>query len=162
MSEASPQAPHKALRLVALFEAFKGLIVLAGAFGLISLLHRDIGALAEKLIEHTHLNPASHYPQILLDAASHLHDSKLIALSLGALAYSGIRLVEAYGLFRERAWAEVLAAVSGAIYLPFEVVSAATEASPMHVGLLMANAAVVAVMVYALFRRRKAPTSNAA
>jgi uncharacterized membrane protein (DUF2068 family) len=162
MSPTTPQLQHSALRLVALFEAFKGFIVLAGAFGLVSLLHKDVGALAEKLIEHTHLNPASHYPRILLDAANNLHDSRLVALSLGALVYSLIRLTEAYGLFRDRSWAEALAAVSGAIYLPFEVAAAVKEATLMHVALIVANAAVVSLMVYALLRRRKAAASNAA
>ena len=120
MPAAQSQAPRGALRLVAAFEAFKGLLVLAGASGLLSLMHRDVYALASQPIEHTHLNPASRYPQIFLYAADNLHDSPLLLLALGATAYSGIRLTEAYGLFKQRAWAEVLAALSGAIYLPFE------------------------------------------
>jgi uncharacterized membrane protein (DUF2068 family) len=55
--------------------------------------------------------------------------------------------------------AEVLAAASGAIYLPFEVAGIVKEASVVHVGLLLANAAIVGVMVNALLRRRRAQRS---
>ncbi len=161
MPATQSQAPQGALRLVAAFEAFKGLLVLAGACGLLSLMHRDVYALASRLIEHTHLNPASRYPQIFLNAADNLHDSRLLLLALGATAYAVIRLAEAYGLFKQRAWAEVLAALSGAIYLPFELLAFGRDASPLHAILLLANALVVAVMVNALLRRRKATSLNA-
>jgi uncharacterized membrane protein (DUF2068 family) len=143
-----------AVRLVALFEALKGLVVLLAATGLLSLVHQDVHAIAARLIAHAHLDPASRYPQILLDAARNLSDSRLAVLALGAIAYTALRLVEAYGLLRQRAWAELLAAGSGAIYLPFEVAEAVRHVSALTVTLLLANAAVVAVMVLALWRRR--------
>jgi uncharacterized membrane protein (DUF2068 family) len=150
------QSPERAaIRLVALFEGFKGVIVLAAASGLLMLLHRDVHSIAVKLVQHTHLNPASRYPQIFLDAAANVQDSRLLLLALGAAAYSAVRLIEAYGLFHERAWAEILAAGSGAIYLPLEIFELIRHATTLKVVLLLANAAVVAIMVYALLRRRK-------
>ncbi len=144
----------KAIRAVAFFEAFKGVLVLAGATGLLSLVHRDVYAIAAALIEHTHLNPAAKYPQIFLDAAANLQDSRLLLLALGAAIYSAVRFAEAYGLFFGRAWAQILAAVSGAIYVPFEVLSLIKKAT-WHGGLLLAlNLFVVAVMVQALQNRR--------
>jgi uncharacterized membrane protein (DUF2068 family) len=144
----------KPVRAIAAFEAFKGAVVLVAATGLLSLLHKDLLAVASALIEHTHLNPASKYPQIFLDAAARLQDSRLMLLAAGAALYSLVRFVEAYGLFHERAWAEVLAAASGAIYVPFEIFELVRRPT-WHGGLLLAlNLAVVAVMVQALLRRR--------
>lgn len=77
-------------------------------------------------------------------------------LALGALAYSALRSAEAYGLYRQRAWAEVLAAVSGGIYLPYEALGFAHYPNALHAVLLLANAAVVAVMLMAWRRRRVA------
>lgn len=77
------------------------------ASGLLSLIHKDVHAAAAKLIEHLHLDPASRYPQIFLDAASNVHDSRLVWLAIGASAYALVRFVEAYGLYGEKAWAEV-------------------------------------------------------
>ncbi|MCZ7627423.1 MAG: DUF2127 domain-containing protein [Candidatus Methylomirabilis sp.] len=38
-----------------------------------------------------------------------------------AAGYASVRFVEAYGLWLERRWAEWFAAVSGGIYIPFEI-----------------------------------------
>lgn len=154
-SQASAAPQSAAIKAVALIEAFKGAVVLMAASGLLLLIHRNVHALAAKLIEHLHLNPASHYPQIFLDATSNLHDSRLVLLAVGAGAYALIRFVEAYGLYGEKAWAEVLAAVSGAIYVPFELADLFPRPS-WHGALLLAlNLFVVALMVGALLQRRK-------
>lgn len=152
---ASARARSAAIRTVALFEAFKGAVVLLAGSGLLLLIHTDVHATAARLIEHWHLNPASRYPQIFLEAASNLHDSRLMLLAAGAALYAMVRFVEAWGLYGEKAWAEVLAAVSGGIYVPFEVVELLRRPS-WHGGLLlMVNLVIVALMVGALLQRRK-------
>lgn len=150
------RTPTAALRTVALFEALKGVLALAAASGLLTLLHGDLLGLAVRLVHHLHLNPAAHYPHVFLDFAQHLQDSRLGLLALGAFAYGGLRLAEAYGLLRNRAWAEWLSAASGAIYVPFELAGLLRHADALHAVLLVANLAVVAVMVLALWRRRSA------
>jgi uncharacterized membrane protein (DUF2068 family) len=151
-----------AIRTVALFEAFKGAVVLLGASGLLSLVHKDVHAAAAKIIEHLHLNPAARYPQIFLDATSNLHDSRLVLLAVGAGAYALVRFVEAYGLYGEKAWAEVLAAVSGAIYVPFELFELFHRPT-WHGALFLAiNLIVVALMIRALQQRRRRRSQNAA
>lgn len=144
----------KAIRAVAVFEALKGIVVLAAATGVLSLMHHDLYAAAVTLVRHTHLNPASRYPQIFLDAASKLADSNLMLLAAAAAMYSAIRLAEAYGLFFERAWAEVLAAASGAVYVPFEILGLVRRPTWHGAVLLVLNVAVVCVMLHALARRR--------
>lgn len=150
--------PHRnAIRAVAAFEAFKGLAVLAAASGVLLLIHQDLHAIAVRLVAHTHLNPAAHYPRIFIDAATHLQNAHLMQLALGAAAYALLRFVESYGLLREAAWAEMLAAVSGAIYVPFELVHLARHPGWISVAALILNLAVVAVMVIALVQRRRPP-----
>jgi uncharacterized membrane protein (DUF2068 family) len=150
--------PHRdpAIRAVAILEAAKGVLVLLAASGLLSLLHRDVYAIAATLIEHAHLNPASKYPQIFLDAAAHVGDGKLLALAAGAAAYAALRLVEAWGLYFERPWAEWLAALSGALYVPFELTALVRKPTWHGAALLLVNLAVVAVMLRAVWRRRSA------
>lgn len=152
---------HRAIRAVAYLEALKGALVLVAATGLLSLMHRGLLNVAAALIEHAHLNPAAKYPQIFLDAAANLQDARLTLLAAGAAAYSGVRFVEAYGLFLERAWAEVLGAASGAIYVPFEILSLAKKPTWHGGGLLVLNVVVVAVMIRALWQRRAQRTANA-
>ncbi|HEY6641566.1 DUF2127 domain-containing protein [Povalibacter sp.] len=148
------------IKAVAAFEALKGALVLTASSGLL-LVHPGLHSLAARLVEHTHLNPASKYPQIFLDAATHLQDTNLVVLAFGAACYSALRFIEAYGLYRSAAWAEVLAALSGAIYVPFEVVSLLRKATWLSAGSLVLNLAVVIVMVVSLLRRRRGQSSNA-
>jgi len=149
------------IRVVALFEAFKGLVVLLVGSGLLTLVHKDVYEIAVVLIRHAHLNPASRYPHIFLDAAAQVNDGRLMLLAVGAAVYALVRLIEAYGLYFERSWAEVLAAASGAIYVPFEVYGLVHRPSWHHAVLLIVNLAIVAVMLYSLARRRKMTTGSA-
>ena len=155
-------ATDKAVRFVAYLEATRGIVVLVAATGLLSLIHRNVYDVAALLIDHAHLNPASKYPQIFLDAAAQVGDSRLLMLAAGAGLYAAVRLVEAYGLYFERAWAEILAALSGAIYVPFELAGLTHKPTGHGAALLLLNVAVVALMVRAVLRRRRAVTSSAA
>src|SRR5262249_51845622 len=116
-------APKSAvgLRTVAAFEATKGALVLVVGWGLHSLANHDAQNLAEQIVRRLHLNLARQHPRILIDAATHLADSRLQWLACAALVYSAIRFVEAYGLWRMRPWAEWFAILSGGVYLPVEV-----------------------------------------
>src|SRR5437660_10567709 len=57
------------LRAIALFKGLKGVLVLAVGSGALLLVHRDVQRLAERLVAHFNLNPASHYPRIFLQMA---------------------------------------------------------------------------------------------
>jgi uncharacterized membrane protein (DUF2068 family) len=146
----------RVIRAVAAIEVLKGLIVLAAASGLLALVHRDVNEVAGLIIAHAHLNPAAKYPKIFLDAAAGVTDRRLWQLAAGAVAYSVLRLVEGYGLYKQRAWAEILAALSGAIYVPFELMELFRKPSMLAMLLLGLNLAIVAVMVHALRARRSA------
>jgi uncharacterized membrane protein (DUF2068 family) len=149
-----PTSSTTAVRTVAAFEAFKGVLAFLVATGSLTLMHKDVHQLAVRLVEHTHLNPAARYPGIFLEAANHLQDSRLLLLAVGAATYCLVRGVEAYGLYTARAWAEVLAAGGGAVYVPVELVELVRRPSWLGLALLVANLAVVAVVVQALLRRR--------
>jgi uncharacterized membrane protein (DUF2068 family) len=141
------------VRAIAFFETLKGALVLVAGFGLLSLVHRDLEDLAERLVRHSHLNPASHYPRVFIEAAAQTSDSRLRTLAALAFVYSTIRFVEAYGLWRMRAWAEWFAIISGCIYLPVEVYELFKDATLIKAGILLLNAAIVAYLLYVRFSR---------
>ncbi|MFC5480760.1 DUF2127 domain-containing protein [Massilia suwonensis] len=145
------------IRTVAALEAAKGLVVLLAGFGLFALLHRDVQQFAEELVRHAHLNPASHTPRVFIDYAGKLDDARLRQLAAAALAYSAVRLVEAYGLWFERVWGEGFAALSAAVYVPFEVRELIHRPGLLSVCLLLVNLAIVLFMVYSLRQRMKLP-----
>jgi uncharacterized membrane protein (DUF2068 family) len=132
------------LKAVALFEAAKGLVVVTAGLGLLTLLHRDIQAAAEELVRDSHFNPASEFPRIFLHLADQLNDARVWALAAGAAAYASVRFAEGYGLWRERAWAEWLGIVSGAMYVPIEVYELSRRVTGARVVVLACNIGIVA------------------
>ena len=72
----------------------------------------------------------------------------LKALAVGAAAYSIIRLVEAYGLWNERIWAEWFALISGALYVPFESYELVRRPTMVHLTVLLINLGIVFYMLY--------------
>ena len=146
------------LRIVALFEATKGALVLSVGFGLLAFIHKDLHLAAEQLVRHIHLNPARHYPKIFIDAANHVTDSRLLAMAVAALLYSVVRFVEGYGLWRQRQWAEWFALLTAGMYIPVEFYENLRGVTWPRATVLTVNAAIVMYMAYVLYRsgqRRK-------
>jgi uncharacterized membrane protein (DUF2068 family) len=111
------------LRAIAVFEAAKGLVMLVAGSGLFFVVHRDFQDIADRIVWHFHLDPASREAQILARAASSTTPTTIRLLAAAALAYAAFRLIEAWGLWRARRWAEWLGVLTGLIYVPFEIAS---------------------------------------
>lgn len=146
---------RKSLDIVAAIEAAKGTIVLLAGFGLLRLLHRDLHAWSSEIVEHLHLNPARKYPHIFIDLFSSLTDQRLWLMAGMALLYSTIRFAEAYGLWKQKAWAEWLALVGGCIYLPPEAYAIYKKATFIHVSALVVNLVIVLLVAKVLLQKRK-------
>jgi uncharacterized membrane protein (DUF2068 family) len=158
---ATPPAPgtpstanRRALHVIALFESIKGIAALAASIGLLRLAHHDVRQLAIALIGHFGLHAENRFPTLFLHYADVLADANLRNLVLLAWGYAAVRLFEAYGLWRDRAWAEWLAALSGALYVPLEVEHLQHRPTAINAGVLLANIVVVAYMAYRLWQRR--------
>ncbi|HWJ01523.1 MAG TPA: DUF2127 domain-containing protein [Burkholderiales bacterium] len=146
------------LRAVALFEATKGTLVLMAGFGLFRLLHRDAEHAANLLSRRLHLNPAKEHTRIFVELLSNLSSTRLWLFASLAAIYSCVRFIEAYGLWQNRAWAKWFAALSGAIYVPFELYELYLGPTRLKLAALILNLAVVAYMAYSI---RGEPPSGA-
>ena len=140
------------LRAVAIFEAVKGTAVLLLGLGLLTLLHKDVEEFAENLLSSMHFNLDHRFSQAVLKAASKTTDRNLWAIAAGAVAYSTVRLVEAWGLWNRRVWAEWFALLSGALYLPFEIVKVAEKTNALHLSIFLGNVVIVLYMLYVRVR----------
>jgi len=135
-----------ALRLIAIFEAAKGAAVLAAGSGLLLLVHRDLQAFGDRVVRHLHLNPASRESRILYRALTEATPGRLRWLAVAALAYAIFRFAEAWGLWRARRWAEWLGAVTGLVYVPFEIFSFIRHPRPVPIVVLAINLAIVFIL----------------
>ncbi len=142
------------LRTVAALEATKGALVMVAGLGLLSLVHHDVQRAAESVVRHLHLNPAREYPRVFIEAATRVTDARLWWLASGAFAYAAARGIEAYGLWRARAWAEWFAILSGAIYLPIEVFELIHRATALKAAILLINTGILGYLGYLRLVRR--------
>jgi uncharacterized membrane protein (DUF2068 family) len=148
------------VKSVALFEATKGVIVLLAGFGLLSLLHHDLRALALDLVGRLHLDPERHYARGFINAAANTTDSRLWFIASIGFVYAAFRFVEAYGLWFCRTWAEWLALISGGIYLPLEAYELFRRVTWMRATALVANLVVVALIALVLWRNKRTANST--
>lgn len=138
----------KGIRIVALFEAFKGIIILLAGFALLRLVHGELQLIADHIVRHLHMNPARHNPHIFLDAIAGLDDSKIRYLAALAFLYSVVRFVEAYGLWYLKTWAEWFAIISGGIYIPIELIGLFKHATLIKGSIFVINLFIVLYLIY--------------
>ena len=148
---AGPHDARPELRAVALFEGLKGTLSLAVA--------AVLAATGPALLQHGMLSLLSRLdaghdpaPPPWLQAAINPESLRLAVLAIAA--YGVLRLLEAWGLWRARAWASWLGCVSAAIYLPFELHALVRHPGWISASVLAVNLAIVAVLARDLLRRR--------
>jgi len=136
---------RRGLRTVAAIEATKGVLVLLAAFGFVEIIHHnvDLEDAAQNLLYYLHIDPDRRVSHALLHAAGRMMDANLLTVLAIATVYSSLRFIESYGLWRQRVWAEWLAIVSGAVYLPFEIYNLIRRPTMVHWVILLINIAVV-------------------
>jgi len=143
------------LQTVATIEFLKGVFVALMGICALLLVHKDAWLYAESLLAVFHISTDRRIAQMFLDFADNVTDAKLWAAAWLAFAYSTLRFVEGYGLWRCRTWAEWVAAVSGTLLLPLEVRELFRRVTLLRCGVLIVNVAVVLYMVYLILANRR-------
>ena len=143
----------RTLHVIAFFEATKGLAACAGLIGVLDLLHQDVRAVVMALIGRFGLDPEAHYPSLLLHYAELLPNADVHMLVALGLAYIALRFLEAAGLWLNKAWGEYLGALSGGVYVPFELIHLVHEPSLLNLTVVLVNVGVVGYLTYSLWQR---------
>ncbi len=146
---------RRVLRAVAGFEFCKGVFVLLMGICALALVHKDVWLYAESLLALFHISTDRHSAQLFLDFADSVTDARLWAAARIAFAYSALRFTEAYGLWRERTWAEWVAFVSGFLLLPLEIRELLRGLTLLRCGLFVGNVAIVLFMLYVILSNRR-------
>lgn len=84
-----------------------------------------------------------------LERITHLHRGGLEVVFVTACVYAVVEGVEAFGLWRERRWAEYLTALATAGFLPFEINELAKQVTVGRVVALVVNVAILIYLVRA-------------
>ena len=114
---------------------------------MLDLIHKNPDAIAERLAEVLDVNPNAKISNLFVNLASHATARLLWMLAIGALVYAAVRSVEAYGLWREREWAQWFALLSTALYLPAELYWLLSRPTWLKCGAILINIAVLLFML---------------
>lgn len=106
--------------LIGIFKLLKAAACLVLAFGLLRVLHRDVAATAIHYVEALRLDPDNRYIHYVLLRIFRVTPKQLKAISAGSFIYAALFGTEGVGLVLRKHWAEYLAVISTALFLPLE------------------------------------------
>lgn len=141
------------LVLIAAYKLLGALLFIAVGVGALRLLHKDIDDVVWRMIGDLKMNPESRLVNFIFEKAELLNDPILRRIGLGAFCYAAVGILEAIGLYLEKAWGEFLTLVITASFLPFEIHEIMRRLTPMRVGLLVANILVLVYLIWMLGER---------
>jgi len=135
----------KGLRTVAVIEAVKGVLAIAGSLFFLEIIRKnvDLEDAAQNLLYYLHVDPDRRLSHAFVMMAGKVMDANVALVLSIAFIYSTARFIESYGLWRQRVWGEWMAIISGAIYLPFELYKLIQHPTWIHWAILLINIAVV-------------------
>lgn len=131
-------------------EVAKGGLALFG-FLWVALGRDTVPSLMARLVKYAHINPDGGIANFFLTQVTNFNPMMLAAV---VMAYIILRFAEAYGLWRERHWAEWLAAISSTIYIPLEILEIIKHPSLWHIVTLVVNVMIVIFLSWVLWKTR--------
>jgi uncharacterized membrane protein (DUF2068 family) len=136
------------LIVIGVFKILEGTFFVLLGFGVVRLLHRDVGDLLLRLALALRIDPESHFVNLLLDKVQLLTPHKMRLISAGIFLKAGLDYLEGIGLALEKTWAEWLTIGLTASFLPWEIFEIARHFTWVKVWVTLLN---VLVLLYLLW-----------
>jgi len=146
---------NRLLELIAAYKLLHALLFFAIGIGAHRLLHKDIADQIELLARHLRFNPESRLVTLILEKASLINEPVLRRIGLVANCYAALTLVEAIGLYLEKAWGEFLTLAITGSFLPWEIFEIIRRVTWFRVGLLAINILVFGYLVRVVVDRAR-------
>jgi uncharacterized membrane protein (DUF2068 family) len=137
---------------IAAERALRTAVLLAVGIALVTHPHTNWASDVSHLAERLGLDPKDNWIQRVIQKVRKVHAHQDLIFGVAALAYGALEGAEAYGLWTRRRWGEWLTAIATSLLFIPEIWELTKSASPLKLGALLVNAAVVA---YLLWRLRK-------
>jgi uncharacterized membrane protein (DUF2068 family) len=141
--------------LIALFKLAKGLLLVAVAVGVHTLLHKDVATTLTHWANALWIARESGYVQELLYKLAAIDDRKLELAEITTFIYSALLFTEGIGLLLQKRWAEYLTVIITASYIPFEIFSMVKRFAIIKTVFLSINVAVVWYLCRRLWRAHR-------
>ena len=147
----------KGLEIIACFKFIQALALILAGLGAFGLMNHGVSDAAGDWLERLAVGNGQRFAAAaaarilpVFNAATPRH---FAAFGLGALLYATVFLVEGFGLWRGKKWAEYLTIGVTASLLPFEVIAVVNRVTLVRVATLVINSVVIAYLVWELRAR---------
>ena len=137
-----------ALLVIAVFKFVKGALLLALAFGALSLLHKNLAAELGYWLDQLRIDPDNQFVGPLLSKLQFIHGRELKEISALGAGYAALFLTEGSGLLFRKRWAEWLTIVATSSLMPLEMYGLIKEFTVIRLLVVLVNAAVVLFLIY--------------
>jgi uncharacterized membrane protein (DUF2068 family) len=143
------------LILIAAFKLLQALLFAALGVGAMRLLHKDVGDVLTRFVEHLRFSPESRFVNFILRNAPLVNDQLLRRIGVVVFIYAGLDLIEGTGLYLEKAWAEFLTLAITASFLPLELYEVFHRVTVIRVSLLVLNTLVFIYLLKLVLSRQR-------
>ena len=149
-----------ALLVIAIFKFVKGALLLALAFGALSLLHKDVASEVQHWIDQLRIDPDNKFIGALLTKLQLVHTKELKEIGALGAGYAALFLTEGTGLLFRKRWAEWLTIVATSSLMPIEIYELVEKFTAVRLLALLINAAVVLYLIYLVRQKEKGGSRN--
>lgn len=150
--------PHNpALATIAIYKFVKAALSILSAIVVWRLMNPQVEAAMHTWAESLPVGFSEHLVREALAQVSGVPAFRWRQLGLVSLVYASVFTVEGVGLWRERRWAEYLTIVTSSLLLPFEFIAVMHHLTLVRTAVLLANAVIVAYLIFITTRRRPVP-----
>lgn len=146
------RARGKLLPWIAAERAFRAIVLLLVGIALVTHPNANWAEEVTRFGEKLGLDPSSNWFHKLIENIERIGPGRDVFFGVIALAYGALEGAEAYGLWRRRRWGEWLTVIATSLLLIPEIWELSKGISPLKLGALVANIAIVA---YLLWRMRR-------
>lgn len=143
------------LRLIGAFKLLKGILLVAAAFAVFNLIHKDLADLIVEWSHRLHIAPGNRLVEHLVERVLTVTQRQLFVVGVVLLAYAAMFTVEGIGLLLVKHWAEWMTVITTSGLIPFEIYEMIERPSWLKALAMMINIAI-AVYLYWHVRREAA------
>jgi uncharacterized membrane protein (DUF2068 family) len=129
--------------LISIEKTVKAIVLIIVGFKLLSLFGQDIHAWAADFVTRHGLDIGNRFIHAALERLVGITSGQIVTWSVVAFVYSAVLLVEAFGLWFQKRWAEYLTAISTALLLPVEIYEIYERFTWVRIAILLINAFIV-------------------
>lgn len=150
------------LELIATFKFIKAATLIAAGLATFGLLNDRLDQAAQDWLQHLALGHGHRLmSELAAKALPYLAETsgkRIAEVGIGAFLYAGVFLVEGFGLWRCKRWAEYLTVGVTASFLPFEIIAVAHRFTLIRATTLGMNVVVIIYLVWQLWYSRPRDT----